>query len=89
MSSSSIVSSSSINSDEDKCRESVVSESLTSISSVSISSASYAGLRDFSDMGEKEILGPGGTIRGVRNRVRAGLANFENPVPKVSVDGQG
>ncbi len=43
---------------------------------------SYVGIRNLSDLEkiqEEDIIGPKGTIRGVRNRVRAGLANFENP----------
>ncbi len=43
---------------------------------------SYVGIRNLSDLEkiqEEDIIGPKGTIRGVKNRVRAGLANFENP----------
>jgi len=43
---------------------------------------SYVGIRDLSDLEkieEKDILSHRGTIRGIKNRVRAGLANFENP----------
>lgn len=43
--------------------------------------SSYVGLRDLSDVDkiqEKDIVASDGSIRGVRNRVRAGLANFEN-----------
>ena len=42
---------------------------------------SYAGLRDLTDtekIEEKDIVASDGSIRGVKNRVRAGLANFEN-----------
>ena len=42
---------------------------------------SYAGLRDLSDLDkiqERDIVAADGSIRGVKNRVRAGLANFEN-----------
>jgi len=51
---------------------------------------SYAGLRDLTDiekLQELDIVGPQGTIRGIKNRVRAGLATFENRggVVKVSV----
>ena len=52
---------------------------------------SYAGLRDLSDLEkikELDIVGPHGTIRGIKNRVRAGLATFENrgALVKVSVE---
>lgn len=43
---------------------------------------SYVGMRDLSDLekiDESDILSARGTIRGIKNRVRAGLANFENP----------
>ena len=43
---------------------------------------SYIGIRDLSDLDkieEKDIVSHRGTIRGIKNRVRAGLANFENP----------
>ena len=42
----------------------------------------YVGIRNLSDLDkiqEEDIIGPKGTIRGVKNRVRAGLANFQNP----------
>lgn len=42
---------------------------------------SYTGMRDLSDLEkirEKDIVASDGSIRGVENRVRAGLANFEN-----------
>lgn len=42
---------------------------------------SYAGMRDLTDtekIEEKDIVAPDGSIRGVKNRVRAGLANFED-----------
>lgn len=42
---------------------------------------SYTGLRDLSDLEkvqEKDIVASDGSVRGVQNRVRAGLANFEN-----------
>ena len=62
-------------SDDEESRESFVSDSQASMSSIS-----YVGLlSDMGKMSEKEIVGPRGTIRGVKNRVRAGLANFENP----------
>ena len=43
---------------------------------------SYVGMRDLTDLDmidEQDILSASGTIRGKKNRVRAGLANFENP----------
>ena len=43
--------------------------------------ASYAGLRDLTDLDrvqERDIVDADGSVRGVENRVRAGLANFEN-----------
>lgn len=43
--------------------------------------ASYAGMRDLSDpdkIQEKDIVAPDGSVMGVQNRVRAGLANYEN-----------
>ena len=43
---------------------------------------SYVGLRNLSDLErieERDIVGPDGTVVGVQNRVRAGVANFENP----------
>ena len=42
---------------------------------------SYAGLRDLTDLEkieELDIMGPDGVLRGIRNRVRAGRATFEN-----------
>lgn len=50
----------------------------------------YVGIRNLSDLDkiqEEDIIGPKGTIRGVKNRVRAGLANYENPtaIQKVSM----
>ena len=42
---------------------------------------SYAGLRDLTDLQkieELDIVGPDGTLRGIKNRVRAGRATFEN-----------
>lgn len=42
---------------------------------------SYVGVRDLSDLDkiqEQDIVATDGSVRGVRNRVRAGLANFEN-----------
>lgn len=42
---------------------------------------SYAGMRDLTDLGkvqEQDIVAADGSVRGVKNRVRAGLANFEN-----------
>lgn len=51
---------------------------------------SYVGMRNLSDLekiDEQDIVSSRGTIRGMKNRVRAGLANFENPkaLEKVSV----
>ena len=51
---------------------------------------SYVGMRNLSDpdkIDEKDILSSRGTLRGIKNRVRAGLANFENPkaLKKVSL----
>ena len=43
---------------------------------------SYVGLRNLTDLErieERDIVGPDGTVVGVQNRVRAGVANFENP----------
>lgn len=43
---------------------------------------SYVGIRDLTDLDkikETDIISHRGTIRGIKNRVRAGLANFENP----------
>ena len=43
---------------------------------------SYVGMRNLADVDridEQDILSASGTIRGRKNRVRAGLANFENP----------
>ena len=43
---------------------------------------SYVGMRNLTDLGhidEQAIVSARGTIRGKKNRVRAGLANFENP----------
>lgn len=43
---------------------------------------SYVGMRNLTDVDqieERDIVSARGTIRGKRNRVRAGLANFENP----------
>ena len=43
---------------------------------------SYVGIRDLTDLDkikETDIISYRGTIRGIKNRVRAGLANFENP----------
>ena len=42
---------------------------------------SYVGLRNLTDLErieERDIVGPDGTVVGVQNRVRAGVANFEN-----------
>ncbi len=50
---------------------------------------SYAGLRDLSDLEkikELDIVGPDGTIRGIKNRVRAGLATYENHGALVKVN---
>ena len=43
---------------------------------------SYAGHRDLSELDkirEQDIVSADGTIIGIKNRVRAGLAHFENP----------
>ena len=43
---------------------------------------SYAGLRDLREVGsiqEEDIVGKSGELLGIKNRVRAGLAHFENP----------
>ena len=43
---------------------------------------SYAGLRDLRQVGsiqEEDIVGESGELLGMKNRVRAGLAHFENP----------
>ena len=43
---------------------------------------SYVGLRNLTDLErieERNIVGSDGTVVGVQNRVRAGVANFENP----------
>ena len=43
---------------------------------------SYVGMRNLTDLDhidEQDIVSARGTIRGRKNRVRAGLANFENP----------
>lgn len=48
----------------------------------SAGNVSYVGMRNLSDLEsieESEIIGPRGTVRGVKNRVRAGLAHFQNP----------
>ena len=55
---------------------------------------SYVGMRDLTDLDridEQDILSASGTIRGKKNRVRAGLANFENPkaLEKVRFIGHG
>ena len=42
---------------------------------------SYVGMRDLTDLDkiqEQDIVATDGSVRGVKNRVRAGLANFEN-----------
>ena len=47
-----------------------------------LSSREYVGMRDLSDLerlGEETITAEDGAIVGVKNRVRAGLATFENP----------
>ncbi len=49
---------------------------------------SYAGLRDLTDLEkikELDIVGPDGTLRGIKNRVRAGLATYENQGALVKV----
>lgn len=54
----------------------------------SLRKKSYAGLRDLSDLEkikELDIVGPDGTIRGIKNRVRAGLATYENQGALVKV----
>ena len=53
---------------------------------------SYTGLRDLTDLDkvqEKDIVDADGTVRGVENRVRAGLANFENKEALEKVRGVG
>lgn len=52
---------------------------------------SYVGMRNLTDLQrveEKDIVGPDGAVMGVQNRVRAGVANFENltALRKVMVD---
>ena len=47
-----------------------------------VENLSYVGMRNLSDLDkidEQDIVSARGTIRGKKNRVRAGLANFENP----------
>ena len=42
---------------------------------------SYVGMRNLTDLErieERNIVGPDGTVMGVQNRVRAGVANFNN-----------
>lgn len=42
---------------------------------------SYAGMRDLSQLDkiqEQDIVASDGSLRGIKNRVRAGMANFEN-----------
>ena len=49
---------------------------------------SYVGLRNLADLEkikEEDIVSRKGTIRGIKNRVRAGLANFENPAALLQV----
>ncbi len=51
---------------------------------------SYTGLRDLTELDkvqERDIVDADGSVRGVENRVRAGLANFEDreALEKVSV----
>ena len=51
---------------------------------------SYVGMRNLSDLehiDEQDIVSARGTIRGKKNRVRAGLANFENPKALEKVGG--
>lgn len=63
----------------------VTRESQETISSRELN---YAGLRDLTDIDkihELEIVGPDGAIRGIKNRVRAGLATYENQVALVKV----
>lgn len=46
------------------------------------SKQNYVGMRNLADLEkieEQDIVSARGTIRGKKNRVRAGLANFENP----------
>lgn len=43
---------------------------------------SYVGMRNLSELDkiqEQDIMAPDGSVMGVKNRVRAGLAHFENP----------
>ena len=42
---------------------------------------SYVGMRDLTELDkieEQDIVAPDGSVLGVKNRVRAGLAHFEN-----------
>lgn len=46
------------------------------------SKLSYVGMRNLVDLDkieEQDIVSARGTIRGKKHRIRAGLANFENP----------
>lgn len=61
-------------SDEDLSRVDLVSESQASILSDYNADPPQIGKAN----GKGEIVGPHGTIRGVKNRVRNGLANFES-----------
>lgn len=48
----------------------------------------YVGLRNLTDLErieERDIVGPDGAVVGVKNRVRAGVANFENPTALTQV----
>ena len=52
---------------------------------------SYTGTRDLTDVQkiqELDIVAEDGTIRGMRNRVRAGQAHFDNPVARAKVSCQ-
>ena len=74
----------------DALRFYVTRESQENLSEVS-RKESYAGMRDLSDLEkiqERDIMAPDGSIRGIKNRVRAGLANFENreALEKVSIE---
>ena len=60
----------------------VTRESQNTVSKKMAENLSYVGIRNLADLDridEENILSASGTIRGRKNRVRAGLANFENP----------
>lgn len=76
---------------EKKKRFFVTRESQTALPKAADSDKlSYVGMRNLTDLDlidEQDIVSARGTIRGKKNRVRAGLANFENPkaLEKVSM----